>query len=199
MSELATKVSKLLAAVLRPSYAQHDEPVVATAPSNAAGEALPTYGQADRPPQMLAQSTVSERAKRAAQTKAVAGGMIEVDHGDGRMSRYPPPERWDDWVEWDSKAWPRKVPRRYSLIPTICFNCESACGLLAYVDKTTFEIRKFEGNPVHWAAAAATAPRARRPTTRPTIPSGSCTRSSGSGPGARASGSRSVGTRPSTR
>ncbi|MCB8924814.1 MAG: molybdopterin-dependent oxidoreductase [Ardenticatenaceae bacterium] len=35
------------------------------------------------------------------------------------------------------------------LVPTICFNCESACGLLAYVDKTTLEIKKFEGNPKH--------------------------------------------------
>jgi anaerobic selenocysteine-containing dehydrogenase len=35
------------------------------------------------------------------------------------------------------------------LIPTVCFNCESACGLLAYVDKETLEIQKFEGNPVH--------------------------------------------------
>ena len=35
------------------------------------------------------------------------------------------------------------------LVPTTCFNCESACGLLAYVDKDSLEIRKFEGNPEH--------------------------------------------------
>ena len=131
-ASLASKVSKLLLAVLRPDYAKNDEPVIAgsaqgtTGSTNAGGAALPTFGEAEREPEML-----------------------EVDHGDGRMSRYPPPDRWEDWVEWDSKAWPRKVPRRYSLVPTICFNCESACGLLAYVDKTTFEIRKFEGNPAH--------------------------------------------------
>ncbi|HLX08362.1 MAG TPA: molybdopterin-dependent oxidoreductase, partial [Thermoanaerobaculia bacterium] len=28
-------------------------------------------------------------------------------------------------------------------------NCESACGLLAYVDRETFQVRKFEGNPEH--------------------------------------------------
>jgi anaerobic selenocysteine-containing dehydrogenase len=33
------------------------------------------------------------------------------------------------------------------LIPTTCFNCESACGLLAYVDPDTLTVRKFEGNP----------------------------------------------------
>ena len=75
--------------------------------------------------------------------------MKHIRHPDGRMSSYPPPERWDDWVEYDGKHWPRKVARRYTLVPTICFNCESACGLLAYVDKKTFEIRKFEGNPAH--------------------------------------------------
>ncbi|PZR88686.1 MAG: formate dehydrogenase [Candidatus Nephthysia bennettiae] len=35
------------------------------------------------------------------------------------------------------------------LVPTTCFNCESACGLLAYVDRETLQIRKFEGNPEH--------------------------------------------------
>ncbi len=65
------------------------------------------------------------------------------------LSSAPPPDRWDDWVEYDAASWPRKVERRYALVPTICFNCESACGLLAYIDKFTGKIRRFEGNPVH--------------------------------------------------
>src|SRR6267142_2827306 len=68
---------------------------------------------------------------------------------EGGLAAYPPVERWDDWQEFDPVAWPKKVPRRYELIPTICFNCEAACGLLAYVDKETLKIQKFEGNPVH--------------------------------------------------
>ena len=75
--------------------------------------------------------------------------MIEVIQPDGRLNRYPSPDQWDDWSEFDSKSWPRKVKKNYRLVPTICFNCESACGLLAYVDKENYEIRKFEGNPVH--------------------------------------------------
>jgi anaerobic selenocysteine-containing dehydrogenase len=67
----------------------------------------------------------------------------------GGLASFPPPERWDDWTEYDPAAWPRKVSKRYSLIPTICFNCEAACGLLAYVDQETGRIRKFEGNPAH--------------------------------------------------
>ena len=65
------------------------------------------------------------------------------------LASFPPRERWSDWVELDSKAWPERVERRYMLVPTTCFNCESACGLLAYVDRDTLEVRKFEGNPEH--------------------------------------------------
>jgi anaerobic selenocysteine-containing dehydrogenase len=65
------------------------------------------------------------------------------------LAAFPPKERWDDWIELDTKAWPRRVEQRYMLVPTTCFNCESACGLLAYVDKDSFQVRKFEGNPEH--------------------------------------------------
>ncbi len=78
--------------------------------------------------------------------RVVSEGGNSVSNG---LINYPPLEKWDDWVEYDPKAWPKKVPRHYTLVPTICFNCESACGLLAYVDKETLEIQKFEGNPVH--------------------------------------------------
>ncbi|MHB8177972.1 MAG: molybdopterin-dependent oxidoreductase [Vulcanimicrobiaceae bacterium] len=65
------------------------------------------------------------------------------------LAAFPPHERWSDWVELDSKSWPQRRERRYMLVPTTCFNCESACGLLAYVDKETLQVRKFEGNPEH--------------------------------------------------
>jgi anaerobic selenocysteine-containing dehydrogenase len=73
----------------------------------------------------------------------------ELSEREGGLASYPPVGRWDDWDEYDPVAWPRKVPRRYSLIPTICFNCEAGCGLLAYVDQATLKIQKFEGNPLH--------------------------------------------------
>jgi anaerobic selenocysteine-containing dehydrogenase len=65
------------------------------------------------------------------------------------LASFPPKERWNDWAELDSRSWPDRVERRYSLVPTTCFNCESACGLLAYVDKKSLQVRKFEGNPEH--------------------------------------------------
>ncbi|MHB1487507.1 MAG: molybdopterin-dependent oxidoreductase [Acidimicrobiales bacterium] len=65
------------------------------------------------------------------------------------LAAFPPKERWDDWVELDSRAWPERVEHHSMLVPTTCFNCESACGLLAYVDRDTLQVRKFEGNPEH--------------------------------------------------
>ena len=62
---------------------------------------------------------------------------------------YPPVEKWHDWVEYDTAQWPRKVEKHYQIIPTICFNCEAACGLLGFVDKETNRIRRFDGNPEH--------------------------------------------------
>ena len=115
-------VETFLASMLRLS---RPVPVAPTSPTNVAGQTMPVYAVSDATPVKL----------------------TEVEHPDGRLSRYPPAEHWADWVEFDGAKWPERVPRRYTLVPTICFNCESACGLLAYVDKQTFEVRKFEGNP----------------------------------------------------
>jgi len=68
---------------------------------------------------------------------------------EGQLSHFPPPEKWDDWVEYEAKDWSKKKKRHYSIIPTSCFNCESGCGLLSYIDKETGKVRKFEGNPYH--------------------------------------------------
>ncbi|MGH3472674.1 MAG: molybdopterin-dependent oxidoreductase, partial [Nocardioidaceae bacterium] len=65
------------------------------------------------------------------------------------LHNYPPPDQWDSFVAYDAKAHPRKVKREFMLIPTTCFNCESACGLLAYVAKDDLSVTKVEGNPAH--------------------------------------------------
>jgi len=62
---------------------------------------------------------------------------------------HPDPSTWDDYVDFESTSWPKKDRRHYWIIPSICFNCESACGILAYVDKQQLTVRKVEGNPVH--------------------------------------------------
>ena len=68
------------------------------------------------------------------------------------LSKYPPFESWHDWTGLDAASWPDRVERNYTLVPTTCFNCEAACGLLAYVDNESGEIAKFEGNPEHPAS-----------------------------------------------
>ncbi len=65
------------------------------------------------------------------------------------LANFPPPESWDHHIEHDARAHPRKVAHEYMLVPTTCFNCESGCGLLAYVDKKDLSVRKLEGNPAH--------------------------------------------------
>jgi anaerobic selenocysteine-containing dehydrogenase len=67
----------------------------------------------------------------------------------GEFRTHPDPSEWDDYVDFESKSWPKKDRRRYWIIPSICFNCESGCGIIAYVDKETLDVRKIEGNPVH--------------------------------------------------
>jgi anaerobic selenocysteine-containing dehydrogenase len=66
-----------------------------------------------------------------------------------KFTSHPDPSQWDNYVDFESTAWPRKERRKYWLIPSICFNCESACGILAYVDQESLTVRKIEGNPLH--------------------------------------------------
>ena len=77
---------------------------------------------------------------------------IDPINDPGDLSNYPPPEKWDDWVEFEPTKWSQKKERHYTIVPTSCFNCEAGCGLLSYVDKETGEVRKFEGNPYHPAS-----------------------------------------------
>ncbi len=66
-----------------------------------------------------------------------------------KFRSHPDPSEWDGFADFESTEWPRKARRKYWIIPSVCFNCESACGVIAYVDQETLEIRKIEGNPVH--------------------------------------------------
>ncbi len=68
------------------------------------------------------------------------------------LERLPHPDRWDDWIEYDARAWPRKVERHFTIVPTACRNCDAACGMLAFVDKEDWSVRRMEGNPLHPAS-----------------------------------------------
>ncbi|MCO6512506.1 MAG: molybdopterin-dependent oxidoreductase [Aridibacter famidurans] len=67
----------------------------------------------------------------------------------GDLTNYPPPDKWDNWTEYEAKSGLRREKKNYQIVPTSCFNCEAGCGLLSYIDKETMQVRKFEGNPYH--------------------------------------------------
>lgn len=94
-------------------------------------------------------SKLNERVSAARKETEARGETFYPGPSRIHLAAFPPKERWDDWVELDSRAWPERVERRYMLVPTTCFNCESACGLLAYVDRESLQVQKFEGNPEH--------------------------------------------------
>ena len=66
-----------------------------------------------------------------------------------KLEKFPNSDDWHHHMELDANAWPKRVEKNYSLVPTTCFNCESACGLLAFVDKESGQVAKLEGNPHH--------------------------------------------------
>src|SRR5437660_8207586 len=92
---------------------------------------------------------LNERVSAARKETEARGETFYPGPSRIHLAAFPPKERWDDWVELESKSWPERVERRYMLVPTTCFNCESACGLLAYVDRESLQVQKFEGNPEH--------------------------------------------------
>ncbi|MGH8014006.1 MAG: molybdopterin-dependent oxidoreductase [Candidatus Binataceae bacterium] len=83
------------------------------------------------------------------EAKPLNPAVFDLPAPAGGLASFPPVAEWDDWSEYDPAVWPKKIEKRYAIIPTICFNCEAGCGLIAYVDKDTAQVRKFEGNPLH--------------------------------------------------
>ncbi len=81
---------------------------------------------------------------------------------------YPPHSEWDSFKELDGDDWKRGGVERngieskdnpdgikvhdYTIVPTICSNCEAGCGLTAWVDKKTLTVKKYMGNPLHTAS-----------------------------------------------
>lgn len=84
------------------------------------------------------------------------------------LSFYPPLDQWEGFQELDGTDWKRGGIDRhgvqseenpdgirvndYMLVPTACSNCEASCGLTAWIDKKTFTVKKYMGNPLHPAS-----------------------------------------------
>ncbi len=81
------------------------------------------------------------------------------------LNFYPSQSEWDSFEELDGDDWKRGGVGRngvqsednpdgiqvhdYTIVPTVCSNCEAGCGLTAWVDKKTLTVRKYMGNPLH--------------------------------------------------
>ncbi|MBA3025807.1 MAG: molybdopterin-dependent oxidoreductase [Sulfurimonas sp.] len=84
------------------------------------------------------------------------------------LSFYPPMEEWNDFKELDGDDWKRGgIDRKgvrsesnpdgievndYMIVPTACSNCEASCGITAWIDKKSFTVKKYMGNPLHPAS-----------------------------------------------
>ena len=90
----------------------------------------------------------------------------EKMEGPRELYKYPDPTEWDDFIELDPLAWPEKKERHYSIVPTTCFNCESACGLLAYIGKTPIRSGSLKGILTILAAEEETVQRVPQRSTR---------------------------------
>ena len=90
--------------------------------------------------------------------------------GPRPLYKYPKPEEWDNFVELDPQAWPVKKERRYSIVPTTCFNCESACGLLAYIDKGDDKSANSRETLIIQARVEEIAPKVQPPSIRSRTP-----------------------------
>ena len=83
---------------------------------------------------------------------------------------YPDQKEWDNFQELDGTDWKRGGIERhgvrsadnpdgiqvnnYTIVPTVCSNCEAGCGLTAWVNTNEFKsgilnVRKYMGNPLH--------------------------------------------------
>ena len=106
-------------------------------------------------------------AKGVFATDAVAESVTEskFTNTPDSLSFYPEHKDWDNYSELDGTDWKRGGIGRhgvksdnnpdgievnnYTLVPTVCSNCEAGCGLTAWVNKDTMTVRKYMGNPLH--------------------------------------------------
>ena len=109
-------------------------------------------------------------AKGVFTTDAIAESIEEskFTNTPDSLSFYPPMEEWSDFKELDGDDWKRGGLDRkgvrsesnpdgievndYTIVPTACSNCEASCGLTAWIDKKTFTVKKYMGNPLHPAS-----------------------------------------------
>ena len=150
---------------------------------------------ADPPPlDELGRRVSAARAATQARGETFYQGASQV-----HLAAFPRREHWDDSVELSSRASPARDERRYMLVPTTCFNCESACGLLAYVDRDTGQVRSSRATPSNQGSRGRNCAKGPATINQVTDPDRMLYPMKRSGPPGRAGGPGSAGTRRSTR
>ncbi len=109
-------------------------------------------------------------AKGVFSTDAIAESVKEskFTNTPDSLSFYPPQDQWNHFQELSGVDWKRGGIDRHGvqsennpdgiyvndfmLVPTACSNCEASCGLTAWIDKKTFTVKKYMGNPLHSAS-----------------------------------------------
>jgi anaerobic selenocysteine-containing dehydrogenase len=100
-----------------------------------------------------------------ADAKAESVSESKFTNTPDSLSFYPPLDQWEDFQELSGKDWKRGGIGRHGvqskenpdgidvhncmIVPTACSNCEASCGLTAWIDKDTFSVVKYMGNPLH--------------------------------------------------
>jgi anaerobic selenocysteine-containing dehydrogenase len=105
-------------------------------------------------------------AKGVFETDAIADSVVDsrFTNTPDSLDFYPDVKEWDNYAELDGDDWKRGgIARKgiqskenpdgiqvnnYTIVPTVCSNCEAGCGLTAWVDKKTMTVRKYMGNPL---------------------------------------------------
>src|ERR1035441_8489524 len=84
------------------------------------------HGTPDLTAQDLA--ALGERVSAARAAVEARGETFYQGASRIHLGAFPPRERWDDWVELSSRAWPAREEHHYMLVPTTGFNAESRGG-----------------------------------------------------------------------
>jgi len=111
-------------------------------------------------------------AKGVFETNAIAESVesSKFTNNPDSLSFYPDVKEWNSFQELDGDDWKRGGIERqgvasatnpdgikvndFTIVPTVCSNCEAGCGLTAWVETSEFaqgrlNVKKYMGNPLH--------------------------------------------------
>jgi hypothetical protein len=92
---------------------------------------------------------LNERVSAARKETEARGETFYPGPSRIHLAAFPPKERWDDWVELESKAWPSASSGATCSCRRRASTASRRAGCSPTSIKRRCEVRKFEGNPEH--------------------------------------------------